>query len=29
MSRTVSPVSGRPYGLALACRVWRLTRSTV
>ena len=29
MSRTVSPVSGRPYGLALVCRVWRLTRSTV
>src|SRR5689334_11050581 len=22
-------VSGRPYGLALVCRVWRLTRSTV
>ena len=29
MSRTVSPVSGRPYGLALVCRVWRLARSTV
>ena len=29
MSRTVSPVSGRPYGLAVVCRVWRLARSTV
>ena len=29
VSRTVSPVSGRPYGLALVCRVWRLARSTV
>ena len=29
MSRTVSPVSGRPYSLALVCRVWRLARSTV
>ena len=29
MSRTVPPVSGKPYGLALVCRVWRLTRSTV
>jgi putative transposase len=27
MSRTVSPVSGKPYGLAAVCRVWRLTRS--
>jgi putative transposase len=29
MSRVVSPVSGRPYGLAVVCRVWRLARSTV
>ncbi len=29
MSRTVSPVSGKPYGLALVCRVWRLARSTI
>src|SRR5919202_1696062 len=27
--RAVSPVSGRPYGLARVCRVWRLARSTV
>ena len=24
MSRAVSPVSGKPYGLAAVCRVWRL-----
>jgi putative transposase len=29
MSRTVSPVSGRFYGLAAVCRAWRLARSTV
>ena len=29
MSRTVSPVSGRPYGLGVVCRAWRLARSTV
>jgi putative transposase len=29
MSRRVSPVSGRPHGLAVVCRVWRLARSTV
>ncbi len=29
MSRTVSPASGKPYGLALVCRVWRLARSGV
>ena len=29
MSRTVSPVSGKPYGLAVVCRVWRLARSSV
>ena len=28
MSRTVSPVSGRVYGLAAVCRAWRLARST-
>ena len=29
MSRTVSPASGLPYGLAVVCRVWRLARSGV
>jgi hypothetical protein len=29
MSRTASPGTGRPYGLALVCRIWRLARSTV
>jgi putative transposase len=29
MSRTVSPVSGKPYGLTVVCRVWRLARSSV
>lgn len=29
MSQTLSPVSGRPYGLAAVCRVWRLARSGV
>ena len=29
MSRTVSPVSGKPYGLAVVCRVWRLARSDI
>ena len=29
MSRAQSPVSGRPYGLATVCRVWRLARSAV
>ncbi len=29
MSRTVSPSSGRPYGLARVCRVWRASRATV
>jgi transposase InsO family protein len=29
MSRTVSPVSDKPYGLAVVCRVWRLARSGV
>ena len=29
MSRAVSPVSGKPYGRAVVCRVWGLARSTV
>ncbi len=29
MSRAVSPVSGKPDGLAVVCRVWRLARSGV
>ena len=29
MSRVISPVSGKPYGLAAVCRVWRLARSGV
>lgn len=29
MSQAVSPVSGKPYGLVVVCRVWRLTRSGV
>jgi putative transposase len=29
MSRTISPASGKPYGLAVACRVRGLARSTV
>jgi len=29
MSAAVSPVSGRPYGLAVVCRVWRIPRSKV
>jgi putative transposase len=29
MSRTVSPSSGRPYGLAGVCRVWRASRASV
>ena len=29
MSRVVSPVTGKPYGLAVVCRVWRLARSGV
>ena len=29
MSRAVSPVSDKPYGLAAVCRVWRLARSGV
>ena len=29
MSGTTSPVTGKPYGLAAVCRVWRLARSGV
>ena len=29
MSRATSPVSGKLYGLATVCRVWRLARSGV
>jgi putative transposase len=29
MSRTISPVTGKPYGLAAVCRVWRIARSGV
>jgi putative transposase len=29
MSAVASPVSGKPYGLAVVCRVWRLARSGV
>jgi putative transposase len=29
MSRTVSPLSGKPYGLALVCRAWRVPRATI
>lgn len=29
MSRTVSPVSGKPYGLAAVCRAWGLARAGV
>ena len=29
MSRVISPVTGKPYGIAAVCRVWRLARSGV
>jgi putative transposase len=29
MSHVLSPVTGKPYGLAAVCRVWRLARSGV
>lgn len=29
MSRTASPSSGTPYGVATVCRVWRVARATV
>jgi len=29
MSRVISPVTGKPYGLATVCRIWQLARSGV
>jgi putative transposase len=29
MSRTLSPSSGKPYGLARVCRIWRSARASV
>jgi hypothetical protein len=29
MSRTISPVSGKSYGLTLVCRIWRVPRATI
>ncbi len=29
MSRSLSPSSGKPYGLARVCRVWRTARATL
>jgi len=29
MSLTVSPRSGRPYGLVRVCRVWHVARATI
>jgi hypothetical protein len=29
MSRVISPVTGKSYGLTAVCRVWRLARSGV
>jgi putative transposase len=29
MSRSVSPASGKAYGLARVCRIWRVSRATV
>jgi len=29
MSHTISPVTGKPYGLAAVCRAWRLARSGI
>ena len=29
MSRTVSPVAGKAYGMARVCRAWRMARATV
>jgi putative transposase len=29
MSRVISPIAGKPYGLAAVCRVWQLARSGV
>ena len=29
MSQTVSPSTGRRYGLAMVCRIWEVARSSV
>lgn len=29
MSRTISPMNGKPYSLASVCRIWRVPRATV
>ncbi len=29
MSRTLSPSSRKPYGLARVCRIWRVARASV
>jgi putative transposase len=29
MSRMLSPSSGKPYGLAQVCRIWRMARANV
>jgi len=29
MSRTLSPTTGKPYGLARVCRIWRMARASV
>ena len=29
MSQALSPSSGRPYGLARVCRIWRVARASV
>jgi putative transposase len=29
MSHVTSPVTGRSYGLATVCRVWRMARSSI
>jgi putative transposase len=29
MSRTISPSSGKPYGLARVCRIWRVARASI
>jgi hypothetical protein len=29
MSRTISPSSGRPYGVARVCRIWQAARATL
>jgi putative transposase len=29
MSRTPSPTTGRPYGIARVCRIWRMARARI